>query len=403
MRTLVHRSALCAAALAMAACAARAQSLAANEVFSSIGVSVVAPPNPVLGADNRIHLAYELIASNTSGLFITLDKVEAMDKQQHVLQSLAGEALVSMLRVPGAKAATMAPGGSAIIFMDTSFPAGSALPDSIAPRLTITRQIAGPDGKPAPFPPTEPLPATISFVGPLTAVASAPAVAIDPPLRGPRWLSANGCCDVITSHRGAVMAINGVQRAPERFAIDWVQLQPDNRLYAGDRAKLESYGYFGVPVYAVADGIVVNLYDQATEQVPGAPAKGITTENIGGNMLVVDIGGGHFAFFAHLQPGSLRVKLGDHVTKGQVIALLGNTGNSDAPHLHFHVMDGKSPLDANGLPFVLTNFVGRGVVDDASLGPVFDSGEPAVVRTGPMDGAHRDRLPLNNELVDFGE
>ena len=76
-------------------------------------------------------------------------------------------------------------------------------------------------------------------------------------------------------------------------------------------------------------------------------------------MVVIDIGGGNFAFFAHLKPGSLRVKLGDHVARGDVIALLGNTGNSDAPHLHFHVMDGPSPLDANGRPYVLTHFVGR--------------------------------------------
>ena len=55
--------------------------------------------------------------------------------------------------------------------------------------------------------------------------------------------------------------------------------------------------------------------------MPGAPAKGITTENIGGNMLVIDIGGGHYAFYAHLQPGSLKVKLGDKVKTWEVLAL----------------------------------------------------------------------------------
>ncbi len=402
MRSTCLREAVFAAAIVVIAQNASAQSLTPDEVVSSIGVSMVASPDPVLGADNRTHLAYELIATNTSALFITLDKVEAVDKQDHVLQTLSGDALGAMLRVPGGKDATMPPGGSAIVFMDTSFAAGTTLPGAIAPRLTITRQIAGPDGKPAPFPPTEPLPATINFVGPFTPVDSRRPVAIEPPLRGPRWLAANGCCDTLTSHRGAVMAINGVQRAPERFAIDWVQLQPDNRLYTGDRAKLESYAYFGVPVHAVADGTVVNLYDDAAEQVPGAPAKGITPENIGGDMLVVDIGGGNFAFFAHLQPHSLKVKLGDHVKRGQVIALLGNTGNSDAPHLHFQVMDSKSPLDANGLPYVLTHFAGQGVADDASLGPVFDDGKAAVVKPSPMDGTHSNLLPLNNEVVDFG-
>lgn len=199
------------------------------------------------------------------------------------------------------------------------------------------------------------------------------------------------------------MAVNGVDRVPERFAIDLVQLRPDGRLYAGDQSRLESYAFFGTPVYAVADGTVVNLYDKAVEQVPGRPATGITPEDIGGNMLVIDIGGGNFAFFAHLKPGSLRVRLGDHVTRGQVIALLGNTGNSDAPHLHFHVMDGKSPLDANGKPYEFRRFVGQGVLDDDSAEAMFVAGKPGVIKAGTLAGPHHDELPLNNEIVDFGQ
>lgn len=383
--------------------AAPAQTLKPNEVLSSIGLGVLASPRPVLGADNRVHLAYEVIAHNPTGLFITLDKIQAVDGQNHGLNSLAGAKLSSMVTTHGGSGTTIAPGGSAVIFMDTAFPAGASVPPSIGTRVTLTRQLAGANGKPAPFPQSEPLPATISFTGPFVRVAAQPAVVIDPPLRGPRWLAVNGCCDALTSHRGAVMAVNGVLRVPERFAIDWVQLQPDNRLYIGDRAKLGSYPYFSVPVHAVADGTVVNLYDKAGEQVPGTPAKGITPEDIGGNMVVIDIGAGNFAFFAHLKPGSLKVKLGDHVKRGQVIALLGNTGNSDAPHLHFHVMDGASPLDANGLPFVLTRFTGRGVLSDASGEAVFTSGKPGVVETKALAGAHSNQLPLNNEVVDFSD
>ncbi len=126
---------------------------------------------------------------------------------------------------------------------------------------------------------------------------------------------------------------------------------------------------------------------------------GITTENIGGNMLVIDIGGGNFAFFAHLKPGSLKVKLGDRVNRGEVIALLGDTGNSDAPHLHFHVMDSASPLNANGRPYVFTRFVGQGVLDESSGESMFEKG---VVKGGEMAGPHVNQMPLNNEVVDFG-
>lgn len=402
------RSCIAAALMAVAAAGgvpqtARAQSLTADEVLSSISVRMVAPPDPVRGADDRTHLAYELIASNTTPLFIRLDKVEAVDRQGHGLGALAGAALAAMVTMHGGSGATIAPGGSAIVFMDTSFAADASLPPAIAARFTITRQQAGPDGKPAPFPATQPLPATVRFTAPLVAIGTKPAVVIDPPLHGARWIVANGCCDTLTSHRGAVMAVNGVQRTPERFAIDLLQLRPDGRMYTGDRSRLESYPYFGVPVYAVADGTVVNLYDKAVEQVPGRPATGITPENIGGDMLVIDIGGGNFAFFAHLKPGSLRVRLGDRVTRGQVIALLGNTGNSDAPHLHFHIMDGKSPLDANGKPYVFTHFVGQGVLDDDSAEGMFEAGKPGLIKPGVMAGAHSDELPLNGEVVDFGQ
>ncbi|HPU16702.1 MAG TPA: M23 family metallopeptidase, partial [Polymorphobacter sp.] len=303
--------------LGAAAMPLAAQSLKADEVLSSLALRPISMPNPVAGSDGRTHLAYELVASNASKLFLTLDRVELVDPAGSVVSSLAGPALAAMATLYSGEGTTIAPGGTAIIFLDAAF--AGALPASVTARVTLTRQIAGPDGKPAPFPKTEPVPATITFSG-ATATPGKPAVVIAPPLRGPNWVAVNGCCDAKTSHRGAVMVVNGTLRVPERFAIDWVRLDSQHRLYTGKIDQLASYAYFGTPVHAVADGTVVNIYTSAVEQVPGADAKGITTQNIGGNMLVIDIGGGNFAFFAHLQPGSLRVKLGDKVKTGDVIA-----------------------------------------------------------------------------------
>jgi murein DD-endopeptidase MepM/ murein hydrolase activator NlpD len=95
---------------------------------------------------------------------------------------------------------------------------------------------------------------------------------------------------------------------------------------------------------------------------PGKTSRAgpITIETIGGNSIILDIGQGRYAAYAHLQPGSLRVKVGDRVKRGQVLGLVGNSGNSDQPHLHFQVVDRNSLLESEGVPYVLESFQVRG-------------------------------------------
>ena len=104
-------------------------------------------------------------------------------------------------------------------------------------------------------------------VAPVTVQTRKPVV-IAPPLDGPNWLDANSCCDM-TAHRMALNPLNGQLWAAERFAIDYVQLGPDGRMFAGDKAKPESYPYFGADIHAVADGPVVAVVDGLPEQVAG--------------------------------------------------------------------------------------------------------------------------------------
>jgi Peptidase family M23 len=273
----------------------------------------------------------------------------------------------------------ISPGGTSVVLMDVSFGKGDELPSTVSARITATRQASErtesqpPCRTTARFQQLSPSPER----PPLSAGKQ---LSLSRHSRG-GWVAVNGCCDSITSHRGAVLAINGQLRVPERFAIDWVKLDDSGHLFAGDVSRLPSYAYYGTPIHAAADGVVVNLYDDTDEQVPGADAKGITTENIGGNMLVIDIGGGAFTFYAHMQRGSLKVKLGDRVKTG--LGLLGNSGNSTAPHLHFHVMDGPSPLDANGLPFVFTHFSSPGVLA-AGSDDAIQEGQPAKLTRGSM-------------------
>lgn len=273
-----------------------------------------------------MHLAYELIVTNPSNFFITLDKVEAIDPSGKVLASISGDALAKMTTRYSGSNSLWAPGQSGTVYMDVTLAPGEVVPASVGARMTITRQ-SNADGKPGPFPTGVPVLASVSFTGAIASVGE-PARTIAAPLRGGGWVSANGCCDAITSHRGAVIAVNGQQSAPERFAIDWVQMNKDRKLFSGDGSKLTDFAYYGDTIHAVADGVVVNMWDESDEQVPLKPAVGLVPASIGGNMLVVDIGDGAYTFYAHFQRGSLKAKVGDRVTKGQVLGLLGNTGNT---------------------------------------------------------------------------
>ena len=387
------------AALSLAAAPLSAQSLRADEVMSSLAVEPLAEIHPVLGSDNRVHLAYELLVTNPSSFFVTLDKVEAIDPAGKILASVSGKALDKMTTRYSGSGNLWGPGQSGIVFMDVTLAPGDAVPASLAARMTITRQ-SNADGKPGPFPAGAPIPASVNFTGASTAVGAA-ARTIASPLRGGGWVSANGCCDAITSHRGAVIAVNGRQNAPERFAIDWVQIDKDRKMYSGDGAKLTDFAFYGDPIHSDADGVVVNTWNESDEQVPLKPAVGLVPASIGGNMMVVDIGGGAFAFYAHFQRDSLKAKIGDRVTKGQVLGLLGNTGNTDAPHLHFHLMDSPVPLYANGLPFVLERFTSEGVLGPDGIDTLFDG--KTVTLDPRLKGEKRGQLPLNNEVIDFGE
>src|SRR5215204_3404371 len=110
----------------------------------------------------------------------------------------------------------------------------------------------------------------------------------------------------------------GSSHAPERFAIDFVRLDDNRRLFEGPINQLSSWGFYGDRIYAAAAERVVAVQDGLPEQTPGALPTGQTVQTAGGNYVVVKLGEGRWAFYAHLQPGSLRVDKGDRVRRGQV-------------------------------------------------------------------------------------
>jgi murein DD-endopeptidase MepM/ murein hydrolase activator NlpD len=216
-------------------------------------------------------------------------------------------------------------------------------------------------------------------------------VEISPPLRGGEWLAANGPSNN-SGHRRSMIPIDGQAAIAQRFAIDWLQLREDGRSFTGDPKDNKNYRCYGAEALAVADAVVVEVKDGIPENIPGLTSRAvpITLETVGGNHVILDLGQGHYAFYAHLQPGSLRVKLGDKVRRGQVLGLVGNSGNSTEPHLHFHITDANSPLGSEGLPYLLPAFEVQG----KGFG-----WKPSNPPAATEKRAHE--IPLQNDVVRF--
>lgn len=142
-----------------------------------------------------------------------------------------------------------------------------------------------------------------------------------------------GRWEAISAGRSALVN-NHWTLAVQRDAIDFVEVV-DGRTHTGDGSRLEDFAIYGQPVLAVADGRI----SEAVDGFPDLPVGGYTRQDMAGNHLVLDIGGGHYVLYGHLQQGSLRVQAGEQVGAGQVIGQVGDSGSSGEPHLHLQVQN----------------------------------------------------------------
>jgi len=373
-----------------------ADEAAATDELTPVLSSVLSVPQPVLQSDGHWKLAYELDLTNASDSPLTIDNIEVLapGRDDAIVASIAADLIAPNLALPGGqKSATLGPAQAGLLFVNLTFDRPGEIPAKLVHNITVT--ISNPRGS---MPPQS----VEHRVGPTNVLLAAPIV-IGPPLRGDRWIAGASCCD--SYHRRAALPINGRRFLAQRFAIDWIRIDSEHRLASGDPARNESYPQFGAEALAVANATVVHVTDDIPQQAPGSFPSGVTIATADGNSVVLDLGGGHFALYAHFQPASIRVHEGQHVKRGQVLGLVGNSGNSDAPHLHFHVMDGPSPLASNGQPYVIDAFElqGQAVSADDLESQLKKAQEPIeiVPESGPAQ--RTKELPADLTVVRFPE
>ena len=171
--------------------------------------------------------------------------------------------------------------------------------------------------------------------------------------------------------------------AGQRYAYDFVRIDPAAKgirfyrpspihyLIRGVRSR-DCFGW-GQPIYSPVSGVVIQAEDGWPERQPVhfvsdlvlAGLDGVATflkhaltlgpnrtrdlRYLVGNHLVIETTDA-YAFLAHARTGSIRVSAKEAVSRGQILAEVGHSGNSSAPHLHFHLMDSSDLRKAQGIP-----------------------------------------------------
>ena len=324
----------------------------------------------------RNYLTYELRLTNFTTSPMTLHSIEVLDADRTTGNPIVEfedgqiDALLQPVGAPTSESGTnprqLGAGATVIAFMWVPLEPGANVPNRLRHRL---------------------LTADSSVEGAVIDTHRAQLHVLGPPLEGANWVASDGPSNAQDNHhRRGLFILDGRSVISRRYAIDWQQIENGER-FSGDVRDTRSYYAYGKSVFAVANAKVVTARDGQPENVPGHfeafhPAVPITIDTVGGNTITLDLGGGQFAHYFHLQPGSLRVKTGDHVRRGQLLARIGASGDAREPHLHFEVTTSSVLLAGEGVPYLIDHF-----------------------RLRSADGAwqpHTRELPLDGMLIDFG-
>jgi peptidase M23-like protein len=390
LRRTLPRWALLTAALIPPALAAQAVQRQAP-----VEVTTPKPPTPVM-ADGKNMLGYELHVTNFGSRPLALKSVE-------VFSSLTATQPIAMRRDSSLRAAfqigarmqmsdarethgssagealRIDAGERAVVFLWLTLAPTERMPTLLRHRLTFAPLDSG--GRPSS--------AVSSVIDSLiTPVNDGRVAAIATPMRGGDWLAGEGPSNS-SDHRRSLIPLNGKAWISQRFAIDWVKIGPNGNTFHDNRSRNENFWGFGEPVLAVADGEVIAVTDSIADNMPGMLPTTSTIANLSGNHVILRIDKSRYVMYAHLKHGSVRVHVGQRVKTGDVLGLLGNSGQATAPHLHFQVTDAPSDIAAEGIPFTFDQFTFLGYGKDYEP----DKPHLSIVK--------RHELPVDDAVVHF--
>lgn len=297
--------------------------------FPPLQLQMRTPLEPtVLPGGGRNYLVYELHLQNFSADAMTLRGIQVLDADKANAAPIADikeaqlEAHLRTVTIGDNEATrrTLGNGQGAVAFLCLAFDSKTQVPARLRHRVLL-------DGAAA--------------YGPVIGTRATPLPVLGGPVAGTNW-SPDNSPSLHSHHRMGLWVVDGTAQIARRYAIDWKKYGADGKPWTGDQRDVRSYHAYGEKTVAVADGTVVVAQDGYPDNIPRTPAGfepavPVTMESVAGNRVVIDLGGGQFAYYAHLKPGSVRVKAGQRVRRGQVVGAVGNSGDARQPHLHFQL------------------------------------------------------------------
>jgi hypothetical protein len=359
---------------------------------------------PVKGSDGLLHIAFAAQFTNAWRGAATIQSVEVVDPSHNNkpagtnrVISLKDEDVTGQLKLfslpatldKASYSTRLTAGQSGVMFFDVTFTNSADVPCTIALRVHSIH----PENKILP---------ESTVTSPPWKISAQRAIVLTPPFKGDGWVNANGCCLEVGPHRFVTNPMNGTLDPSEQFAIDWIKIDRQGKAFRGDGKKPEQWLCYGVALLAVAPGTVVEVMRDLPDEPPGIAPTNLTVPEIAGNHVLLDLGSGRYAMYAHLAPHSATVHVGDRVKAGDKLGLLGNSGNTTGPHLHFQISDRPSTLDTTSLPFVFERMTLQSRtplnLDDIENYSVKGTALPTDSKVAKKLS---EAMPLSRDVIDF--